>query len=122
MSHIAVANLFLESFSPIVSAEITRILLSQFDSVTQTRKGRVWEIDIAPNDVNLTLSVAPTKSVLHDVQDNLLELGFLPEDYPECIIIVSARGRSEDLDACSIVCDMLHQTLECVTRGATLCS
>ena len=122
MSHIAIANLFLEGFTPAISGHVTQLLIAEFETVNQTRKGRVWDVSSRNGDVNLSIMVAATVSKLHDVEDELLDLDCLPEDYPECLTITSARGRADDLTACSTLCDLLRESLDCKTRGAKLSS
>ena len=114
--------MFLEGFTPAISGRVTQLLIAEFETVNQTRKGRAWDVSSRNGDVNLSIMVAATVSKLYDVEDELLDLDCLPEDYPECLTITSACGRADDLTACSTLCDLLRESLDCKTRGAKLSS
>ena len=128
MSHIAIANLFLESFSPAASDLFTTLFRSKYQQVKPSRNGKHWRVDILlrlapPSDtVSLTIYVKPTLEVLYDVEDDLLSLGYFPDELPQCVYIVSARGREEDLKACSKLCELIQTTFGAATTGAKLSS
>jgi len=128
MSHIALASLYLESFTLSISDQFTSLFQSKYESVKPARNGRHWRIDIrdrlAPvtDTVILKIFVKPTIEVLPDVEDDLLSLGYLPDELAECVTIVSVRGRAEDLAACAQLCELIQTTFGSATTGARLSS
>lgn len=120
MGHIAAADIYLKEFTDQMSAEITAILRARSSTLSETRKGRVWHLGFSESGIHMVVTVGATEKRLYDLEDDLLELGHFPEEYPECLNIVCARGREVDLSACAELCEVLHSALESITSGAKL--
>lgn len=119
MSIIVASNLFLiREFTTYDSSLVSRILGTLCDDVKETRKGRVWEVYLKTPDVGLTIRVQKTDGNLPELEDDLIELGLLPDNAPDCISIVTSRGTEMDLKSCQMLTESITDGLECLTLGA----
>lgn len=120
MGHIAGVNIYLREFTVRTSAEITSLLRSKYQDVIETRKGRVWQVNVSEHRIQIDLSVIAKQKWFCDLEDGLLELGYLPDEFPECLNIVAAMGRQADLKACDEIGRLIHSAFDSVTNGAQL--
>jgi hypothetical protein len=77
-------------------ADIDALLAAKASRVSRTRKGRVWDVQIAGRPVHV--SVENTEDVLWDCEDELLEAGLLPEDAPFRVVLSAGVNDAIDYD------------------------
>ncbi len=74
---------------------IDRVLDLRSESLTRTRKGRVWEFN--SRGVRIGVSVQELPDVLWECEDELLDVGLLPEPGHYRVAFLS-RNRGSDVD------------------------
>jgi hypothetical protein len=74
--------------------ELDAYLAGCAERVERTRKGRHWSAWISGRPV--AVRVERTEEVLWDCEDDLLELGLLPEDAPFRVVVCAGLDSPED--------------------------
>jgi hypothetical protein len=77
-----------------ILVEIELRLSDGADEVNGTRKGRIWDVWVANRPFHV--AVRKTADVLSQCEDELLELGLLPDEVPFLIELSAGANEPED--------------------------
>jgi hypothetical protein len=118
------ATVFLKQKATVAQLVDFEKMLSEIsEQVTHTRKGRVWIVVISNGPkletrvYDIFLEETQSRQGLHE--EELLELGYLPNDLPEVITFSSEVNHSEDYELLNKLCENTLSIFEGISTEPT---